>query len=144
MDIPLRGYVMVANTSDPVVISLQLTNFQSLIGPRMNLLVFREDPKSHLPVSRTCTFFKYTITANGKNDISGKKIHFLQRLAFLLLHINSRGITLTFGIVKFGGCNTPTFQQACRCRCRPVKLTISVLFFSGLCQKTLFYHFLSH
>ena len=59
--------------SDPVVISLQLTNFQSLIGLRMNHIVFREDPKSHLPVSRTCTFFKYTITANGKNDISGEK-----------------------------------------------------------------------
>ena len=65
--------------SEPVVISLQLTNFQSLIGLRMHRIVFREDPKSHLPVSRACTFFKYTITANGKNDISGKKIHFLQR-----------------------------------------------------------------
>ncbi len=127
-----------------MVISLQLTNVQSLIGQRKNHAVFREDLKSHLPVSRTCTFFKYTITADGKNDISGKKIHFLQRLAFLLLHINSRGITLPFGIVKFGGCNTPTFQQACRCRCRSVKMTISMMFFSGLCQKTLFYHFLSH
>ena len=65
--------------SDPVVISLQLTNFQSLIGLRINYIVFREDPKSHLPVSRTCSFFRYTITANGKNDISGKKIHFLKR-----------------------------------------------------------------
>ncbi len=127
-----------------MVISLQLTNFPSLIGQRMYHAVFREDPKSHLPVSRTCTFFKYTITANGKNDISGKKIHFLQRLAFLLLHIKSRGMTLTFGIIKFGGCNTSTFQQACRCRCRPVKMTISMLFFSGPCQETLFYHFLSH
>ncbi len=127
-----------------MVISLQLTNFQSLIGLRMHHIVFREDPKYHLPASRTCTFFKFTITANGKNCISGKKIHFLQRLAFLLLHINSRGITLLFGIVKLGGCNTPPFQQACRCSCRPVKMTISTLFFSGLCQKTLFYHFLSH
>ncbi len=63
--------------SDPVVISLQLTNFQSLIGQSMNHAGFKEDPKSYLPVSRTCTFFKYTITANGKNDISGEKIHFL-------------------------------------------------------------------
>ncbi len=31
--------------SDPVVISLQLTNFQSLIGLRMNHILFREDPK---------------------------------------------------------------------------------------------------
>ncbi len=130
--------------SDPVVISLQLANFRSLIGLRMNHMVFREDPKSHLPVSRTCTFFTYTMTANGKNDISGNKIHFLQRWALLLLHINSRGITLPFGIVKFGGRNTPTFQQACSCTCRPVKMTISILFFSVLCQKTLFYHFLSH
>ena len=63
--------------SNPVVISLQLTNFQSLISLRMNHIIFREDPKSHLPVSRTCTLFKYTITANGKNYISGEKIHFL-------------------------------------------------------------------
>ncbi len=48
------------------------------------------------------TFFKYTITANGKNDISWKKLHFLHRLAFLLLHINSRGITLPFGFVNSG------------------------------------------
>ncbi len=60
---------------DPVVISLQLTNFQNLISLRMNHIVFGEDPKSHLPVSRTCTFFKYSITANGKNDILGEKIH---------------------------------------------------------------------
>ncbi len=59
--------------SDPVGISLQLTDFQSLIGLRMNHIVFSEDPKSHLSVSRTCTFFKYTITANGKMTFQEKK-----------------------------------------------------------------------
>ncbi len=124
---PLKG---ICYGSDPVGISLQLTNFQSLIGLRMNHIVFREDPKFHLPVSRTCTFFKYTITANGKNDISEKKIHFLYRLAFLLLHIISSGITLPCGIVKF----YPTFQQACSCTCRPVKMTISIFFLRALSE----------
>ncbi len=34
--------------SDPVVISLQLTNFQTLIGLRMNHIVFRDDPKQNI------------------------------------------------------------------------------------------------
>ncbi len=57
-----RGYVMVA-----ILISLKHTNIQRLIGRlRMNHRVFRENLNSHLPVSRTCTFFKYTITANAR------------------------------------------------------------------------------
>ncbi len=140
----LRGYVMVVilwwyHYSSPIFKSLYRPNLV-----RMNHIVFREDPKSHLPVSRTCTFFQIYHYSQWEKWHFREKVHFLQRWAFLLLHINSRGITLHFGIVKFGGCNTPTFQQACRCRCRPVKMTISMLFFSGLCQKTLFYHFLSH
>ena len=46
--------------SDPVLVSLQLTNFQSPIGLRMNHIVFREDPKSQISVSSTFTFSKYT------------------------------------------------------------------------------------
>ncbi len=42
------------------------------------------------------------------------KMTFQVKIAFLLLHIKSRGITLPVGIVKFGGCNMPTFQQACK------------------------------
>ncbi len=84
-------------------------------------------------------FFRYTITANWGKWYFMKKLHFLQRLTYLLLHINYRGIPLPFGIVEFGGCKTSTFQQAHRCRCRSVKITISMLFFSLICQQTLFF-----
>ncbi len=51
--------------SEPVVISLQLTNFQSLIGLRMHRIVFREDPKSHkteLKCHDTCLSCLWNIT----------------------------------------------------------------------------------
>ena len=78
---------------DPVVIRLQVTNFQSPA------------------VIRACTFFIYNIKANMTIH---ENMHFLQRLAFLHLHTNSRGETLAFGIEKIektGGCKTPIFQK---------------------------------
>ncbi len=42
-DLPLKG---IWYGSEPVVISLQLTHFQSLISLRMNHIIFREDPKT--------------------------------------------------------------------------------------------------
>ena len=107
----LRRYGMVG--------TIQLTNFQSLI-------VFGEIQISPSCLQGPHIFQIYYYSQWGKWHFM-KKLHFLQRLTFLLLHIDYRGIPLPFGIVTFGGCKTPTFQQACRCRCTFVKTTISML-----------------
>ncbi len=129
---------------DPVVISLQLTHFQSLISLRMNHLNFREDPKSHLPVSRTCTFLS---TAKQRDNVLGSVRPSIGHRSYqsqVFVCVSSYHVCRVIALMWSIGLWFEYTVTANGMNDISGKNTFPVKIFSGLCQKTLFYHFLFH